>query len=73
MKNFEYRFNYKKAIYDFLMNSNMLDDRKLEKQILRELVKGKTCLEIGNIFGCSDRTIQRRRKSIYEKTKDLMC
>lgn len=38
MKNFEYRFNYKKAIYDFLMKSNMLDDQKLEKQILRELV-----------------------------------
>ncbi len=72
MKSFEYRFKYKNAIYDLLMNSDILDDRKLEKQILKELVNGKTCLEIGNTFGYSDRTIQRRRKSIYEKTKDLM-
>lgn len=72
MKNFQYTYNYKPAIYDYIMRDLILNEHKQEKQILELLVKGKTCSEIANQVGYSERTIQRRRKEIYAKTKDLM-
>ena len=54
------------------MSTLILNERKQEKKILSLLVKGKTCAEIANEVGYCERTIQTRRKDIYEKTKDLM-
>ena len=54
------------------MNSNLLNEHKQEKQILDLLIRGKTCLEIADEIGYCERTIQTRRRDIYNKTKDLM-
>lgn len=54
------------------MNSSLLNEHKQEKQILTLLLKGQTCMEIAETVGYCERTIQTRRKDIYEKTKDLM-
>lgn len=59
-------------VLDYIMNSNLLNEHKQEKQILTLLLRGKTCVEIANDVGYCERTIQTRRKDIYEKTKDLM-
>lgn len=67
-----YTFNYKPAIYDYIMRDLCLNERNQEKKILELIVKGYTCNEIGQQVGYSERTIKRRRKDIYEKTKDLM-
>lgn len=69
----QYTFRFKPLQLRLIMESNLLNDRGHEKQILDLLVKGYSCLEIGEQVGYSRRTIQRRRQSIYEKTKDLMC
>lgn len=72
MKTFQYTYNYKPAIYDYIMRDLILNEEKKEKQILELLVKGKTCTQIAQEVGYSERTIQSRRKSLYEKTKDYM-
>ena len=72
MKTMQYTYKYKPAIYEYLMNSFAFDEHKKEREILSLLVKGKTCDEIAREIGYSERTIQRRRKDIYCKTKDLM-
>ena len=54
------------------MKSDLLSERAHEKKILELILKGCSCYEIGEKTGYSERTIQRRRQSIYEKTKDLM-
>ena len=59
-------------IYDYIMRDMILNENKQEKRILELLVKGKTCVQIADEIGYSERTIQRRRKDIYNKTKDLM-
>lgn len=72
MKTFQYTYNYKPAIYEYIMRDFVLNEEKKEKKILELLVKGKTCSQIAQEVGYSERTIQNRRKDIYEKTKDLM-
>lgn len=72
MKTMQYTYNYKPAIYDYIMRDMILNEEKKEKKILELLVKGKTCYQIANEVGYSERTVQRRRKDIYDKTRDLM-
>ena len=72
MKAMQYTYKYKPMIYEYIMRDMILDEHKKEKEILALLVRGKTCEEIANEIGYSVRSIQRRRKSIYEKTKELM-
>lgn len=72
LKRFEYKYEYKPAIYNYIMRDMILNENKQEKKILELLVKGKTCEQIANEIGYSERTIQRRRKDIFNKTKDLM-
>ena len=72
MKRSQYTFKYKPAIYDYIMKDIIWNEEKKEKEILSLLVKGKTCVQIGLATNYSERTIQQRRKDIYEKTKDLM-
>ena len=72
MKTFQYTFNYKPAIYEYIQQSTILNEEKKEKEILSLLVKGKKCYQIANATNYSERTIQDRRRDIYRKTKDLM-
>lgn len=73
MKTFQYTYNYKPAIYDYIKNTMLFNENKKEKEILDMLVKGKTCEQIAMEIGYSTTTIKRRRKDLYEKTKDLMA
>ena len=54
------------------MKEFTFDENKKEKEILELLVKGKTCEQIAMDVGYSPTTIKRRRKDLYEMTKDLM-
>ena len=72
MKTFEYRYYYEPDVYDYIMASKILDRKKHENLILKELVKGKTCKQIAEKYNYSERTIQDRRRDIYNKTKNLM-
>lgn len=72
MKTFQYSYQFKPMIYDYIMRDLTLNENKQEKKILELLVKGKTCDQIADEVGYSSRTIVRRRKALYEKTKELM-
>lgn len=72
VKAFQYTYNFKPMIYDYIMRDLTLNENKQEKKILELLVRGKTCEQIGQEVGYSARTIVRRRKDLYEKTKELM-
>ena len=72
MKTFQYTYNFKPMIYDYIMRDLSLNENKQEKKILQLLVRGKTCEQIGQEVGYSARTFVRRRIDLYEKTKELM-
>lgn len=72
IKTFEYNFNYKPAIYDYIMSNISLNEEKREKEILELIRKGKTCDQIGMETGYSSRTIARRRKDLHNKITDLI-
>lgn len=72
MKTFQYTYQFKPMIYDYIMRDLVLNENQKEKKILELLVKGRTCEQIANEVGYSSRTIVRRRKVLYEKTKELM-
>lgn len=65
-----YYFDYSKEAYNYIMASRIL--RQSEKNLLQEILNGKTVKELAVENKCCDRTICRRRKVIFEKTKDLM-
>lgn len=67
-----YTYNYTPEFYEYIMKSNILNHHKNEHKILKELVKGHTCKEIGEKLNYSERTIQNRRKEIYQKTLKYM-
>lgn len=65
-----YYFDYSPESYNYIMASRIL--RQSEKNILKDIVKGKTVKELAMDYRCSEMTICRRRKKIFELTKDLM-
>ena len=65
-----YYFNYSPESYNYIMSSRIL--RQSEKNILKDIVNGKTVKELALDYKCSKMTICRRRKKIFELTKDLM-
>lgn len=67
-----YTFNYKPEIQAILVKKLHFDKYKQEKKILQLLFKGYTCNEIGQQVGCSERTIKRRRKVLYNKIKTYL-
>ena len=67
-----YTFKFKPNIYQYVLDTVKLNEHHKEKEILDLLVKGYTCLEISDVIGYSEVTIKRRRKDIYEKTKEFM-
>lgn len=65
-----YYFDYSPETYNYIMTSRIL--RQSEKNILKSIVDGKTVKELAIDHKCSEMTICRRRKKIFELTKDLM-
>ena len=65
-----YYFDYSPEIYNYIMASRLL--RQSEKNILKGIVNGKTVKELAIDYKCSQMTICRRRKKIFNLTKDLM-
>lgn len=72
MKLMQYSYNYEPEMYNYILSSNILNKKKDEHKIFKALVDGYTCKEIGLKVHYSERTIQTRRKDIYEKTKKYM-
>ena len=65
-----YYFDYSPEAYNYIMSSKIL--RQSEKNILQDVVKGKTVRELSIDYNCSEVTICRKRKKIFELTKELM-
>lgn len=65
-----YYYDYSPEAYKYIMSSRIL--RQSEKDILNGIVNGKTVRELALDYKCSEMTICRKRKKIFELTKDLM-
>ena len=65
-----YYFDYAPETYNYLMTSRIL--RQSEKNLLKGIVDGKTVKELALDNKCCEMTICRKRKIIFNKTKDLM-
>lgn len=63
-------FDYPPESYNYIMASKIL--RQSEKNILNDIISGKTVKELAIDYDCSEMTICRRRKKIFNLTKDLM-
>lgn len=72
MKLMQYTYNYEPEMYKYILSTNILNKKKDEDKIFKELVKGYNCSEIGKKYHYSERTIQNRRRDIYNKTKKYM-
>lgn len=70
MKKFNYYYDYSPEAYSYIMQSKIL--RQSEKNILNDILEGKTVKELAINYRCSEITICRRRKKIFELTKELM-
>ena len=65
-----YYFDYPPEAYNYIMASKIL--RQSEKNILKDIVEGKIVKQLAIEHRCSEMTICRRRKKIFNLTKDLM-
>ena len=65
-----YYFDYSPETYNYIMSSRIL--RQSEKNILKDITEGKTVKELAIDYKCSEMTICRKRKKIFNLTKDLM-
>lgn len=70
MKKFNYYYDFSPENYNYIMSSKIL--RQSEKDLLQQLVEGKTVKELSIEYKCSFMTICRRRKKIFELTKNFM-
>lgn len=65
-----YYFDYSPEAYNYIMTSKIL--RQSEKNILKDIINGKTVKELAINYKCSEMTICRKRKKIFELTYGLM-
>lgn len=65
-----YYYDYSPESYNYIMASRIL--RQSEKNLLNDIINGKTVKELAINNKCSEMTICRKRKKIFELTKDLM-
>ena len=70
MKKFNYYYDYSPDVYNYIMSSRIL--RQSEKNLLNDLIEKKTTKELAINYKCSEITICRKRKKIFELTKGLM-
>lgn len=68
-----YKFKYHEYTIEHIMKSPyILNNERKEKEILKLILKGFNCMQIADKVGYSERTIQNRRKDIYNKTLHFM-
>lgn len=72
MKLIQFTYNYEPEMYKYILNSNILNKKKHEDKIFKELVNGYTAKEISKKFNYAESTIWNRRRDIYNKTKKYM-
>jgi len=65
-----YYFDYSPQVYEYIMTSRIL--RQSEKDLLKDIVDGKTVRELAIDNKCSEMTICRKRKKIFNLTQTLM-
>ena len=65
-----YYFDYSPEAFNYIMSSKIL--RQSEKNILQDIINGKTVRELAIDYKCSEMTICRRRKKIFNLTQSLM-
>ena len=65
-----YYFDYSPEALNYIMTSKLL--RQSEKNMLKDIIDGKTVRELAIDYKCSKMTICRRRKKIFELTFGLM-
>lgn len=65
-----YYYDYSPENYNYIMASRIL--RQSEKNLLKDIIDGKTVKELAINNRCSEMTICRKRKKIFELTKDFM-
>lgn len=70
MKRFNYYYDYSPDVYNYIMSSRIL--RQSEKNLLNDLIDKKTVKELAINYKCSEITICRKRKKIFDLTKGLM-
>lgn len=70
MKKFNYYYDYSPETFNYIMASRIL--RQSEKDLLKDMVNGKTVKELALNRNCSEITICRRRKKIFNLTRELM-
>lgn len=70
-KNYQFKYN-EYAIDHILKSPYILNNERKEKEIFKLLLRGKNCMQIADMIGYSERTIQTRRKDIYYKTLQFM-
>lgn len=69
MKKEHYYFDMSQETYDFIIKKGILRESKKEKTILDLCLKGESIKEIMTKTGYSSRTINYRKKDIFEKLK----
>jgi len=67
MKREHYYFDMPQETYDFIIKKGLLKESKKEKTILDLCLQGKSIKEIIVKTGYSQRTVNYRKKDIYEK------
>lgn len=72
MKLMQYTYNFEPEMYKYILNSNILNKKKGEDKIFKELVNGYNSMEISKKCHYSQSTIWNRRRDIYKKTKKYM-
>lgn len=70
MKQFNYYYDYSPEAYNYIMTSRIL--RQSEKNMLNDMIKGKTVKELALNYRCSEMTICRKRKKIFDLTRCLL-
>lgn len=65
-----YYFDYSPEAYNYIMTSKIL--RQSEKNILKDIIEGKSVRELALNNKCSEMTICRKRKKIFNLTRTLM-
>lgn len=72
MKLMQFTYNYEPEMYKYILSTNILNKKKDEDKIFKQLVMGYTAKEISKKYHYAESTIWNRRRDIYNKTKKYM-
>lgn len=72
MKTMQFTYKFEPEMYNYILNTNILNKKKHEDKIFKALVFGYTAKEIGRKYHYAESTIWNRRRDIYNKTKKYM-